>query len=58
MADYIGNYTGEEIDEAIAEVATKVTDKGNHITVNGIDVYFSTVQPTGNIAEGSVGFGW
>lgn len=26
MADYIGNYTGEEIDEAIAKVATNTSD--------------------------------
>lgn len=115
MADYIGNYTGEEIDEAIAEIATKqnainaanklnadfvddtssthkfvtasekkqisdnadaignaeskihdildeldtkLPDKGDHTTINGIDVYVSATQPTGNIAEGSIGIGW
>ena len=40
------------------ELNTKLPDKGNHTTINGIDVYVSSTQPTGNIAEGSVGIGW
>lgn len=40
------------------EVDGKLPDKGDHTTINGIDVYVSSTQPTGNIAEGSVGFGW
>ena len=37
---------------------TKLPDNGNHTTINGIDFYVSTTQPTGTIAEGSVGIGW
>ena len=33
-------------------------DKGDHTTINGIDFYVSTTQPTGTIAEGSIGIGW
>lgn len=40
------------------ELATKLPNKGDHTTINGVDVYVSTTQPTGNIAEGSVGIGW
>lgn len=40
------------------ELGTKLPDKGNHTTINGIDVYVSNTQPTGNIAVGSIGFGW
>lgn len=40
------------------ELDTKLPDKGNHTTINSIDVYVSSTQPTGNIAEGSIGFGW
>lgn len=40
------------------ELDTKLPDKGNHTTINSIDVYVSATQPTGNIAEGSVGIGW
>lgn len=39
-------------------LAGKLPDKGDHTTINGIDVYVSATQPTGNIAEGSIGFGW
>lgn len=40
------------------EVDGKLDDKTTHTTINGIDVYVSTTQPTGTIAEGSIGFGW
>lgn len=40
------------------DVNSKLPDKGNYTTLNGIDVYVSATQPTGNIAEGSVGIGW
>lgn len=36
----------------------KLPDKTTHTTINGIDVYISNTQPTGNIAVGSVGIGW
>ena len=39
-------------------LAGKLPDKGDHTALNGIDVYVSSTQPTGNIAEGSVGIGW
>lgn len=37
---------------------TKLPDKGDHTTINGTDVYVSSTQPTGTIAENSIGFGW
>lgn len=37
---------------------TKLDDKTTHTTINGIDVYVSNTQPTGDIAVGSVGIGW
>lgn len=40
------------------ELNDKLPDKGNHTTINGIDVYVSATQPTGTIAENSIGFGW
>ena len=40
------------------ELNTKLPDKGTHTTINGIDFYVSSTQPTGTIAEGSVGIGW
>lgn len=39
-------------------LAGKLDDKVTHTTINGIDFYVSTTQPTGTIAEGSVGIGW
>lgn len=39
-------------------LAGKLDDKTTHTTINGIDVYVSNTQPTGTIAEGSVGIGW
>lgn len=39
-------------------LAGKLPNKGDHTTINGVDVYVSTTQPTGTIAEGSVGIGW
>lgn len=39
-------------------LAGKLDDKTTHTTINGIDFYVSSTQPTGNIAEGSIGFGW
>lgn len=40
------------------DVNGKLPDKGNHTTINGIDVYVSNTQPTGTIRENSIGFGW
>lgn len=39
-------------------LAGKLDDKTTHTTINGVDFYVSTTQPTGTIAEGSVGIGW
>ena len=39
-------------------LAGKLPDKTTHTTINGIDVYVSNTQPTGDIAVGSVGIGW
>lgn len=39
-------------------LAGKLDDKTTHTTINGIDVYVSNTQPTGDIAVDSVGFGW
>lgn len=48
----------DDIADLTDEVDGKLPDKGNHTTINGIDVYVSATQPTGNIAEGSIGIGW
>lgn len=41
------------------ELGTKLPDKGNYTEfANGQRLYVSTTQPTGDIAEGSVGIGW
>lgn len=56
-ADAIGN-AESKIYDILDELDTKLPDKGNHTTINGIDVYVSATQPTGNIAEGSIGIGW
>lgn len=56
-ANAIGN-AESKIYDILDELDTKLPDKGNHTTINGIDVYVSSTQPTGNIAEGSVGIGW
>jgi hypothetical protein len=56
-ADAIGN-AESKIYDILDELDTKLPDKGNHTTINGIDFYVSTTQPTGDIAEGSVGIGW
>jgi len=47
-----------DIADLADEVDGKLPDKGNHTTINGMDVYVSATQPTGDIAEGSVGIGW
>ena len=47
-----------DIADLADEVDGKLPDKGNHTTINGIDVYISATQPTGDIAEGSIGIGW
>lgn len=56
-ADAIAN-AESKIYDILDELDTKLPDKGNHTTINGIDVYVSATQPTGDIAEGSIGFGW
>ena len=31
---------------------------GGYFVVNGIRIYVSSTEPTGNIPDGSIGFGW
>lgn len=51
-------YINGIIEEGGGGSGGKLPDRGNHTTINGIDVYVSSTQPTGTIAEGSIGFGW
>ena len=44
--------------EIIKLQSQTLPNNGNHTTINGMDVYVSSTQPTGNIAEGSIGIGW
>ena len=48
----------DEVGGVHTALAGKLDDKTTHTTINGIDVYVSSTQPTGTIAEGSVGIGW
>lgn len=63
-ADAIGNaeskiiLLADEVGGVHTALAGKLDDKTTHTTINGIDVYVSSTQPTGTIAEGSVGIGW
>jgi hypothetical protein len=57
-ADAIGN-AESKIYDILDELDTKLPDKGNYTEfANGQRLYVSTTQPTGDIAEGSVGIGW
>lgn len=55
-------YTKAEADakfQAKADMADYVQQQaGGYITVNGIRLYISSTEPTGNIPDGSVGLGW
>lgn len=55
-------YTKAEADakfQAKADMTDYVQQQaGGYITVNGIRLYLSSTEPTGNIPEGSVGIGW
>lgn len=55
--DAIGSAESKIYDLA-EDLDTKLDDKTTHTTINGIDVYVSNTQPTGDIAVGSVGIGW
>lgn len=33
-------------------------ETGEYFVVNGIRIYVSATEPTGNIPDGSIGFGW
>lgn len=48
----------EDIADLADEVDGKLPDNGDHTVINGIPVYVSTTQPTGNIPKNSIGFGW
>lgn len=55
-------YTKAEADakfQAKADMTDYVQQQaGGYITVNGIRLYISSTEPTGNIPDGSVGLGW
>lgn len=55
-------YTKAEADakfQAKADMTDYVQQQaGGYITVNGIRLYVSSTEPTGNIPDGSVGLGW
>lgn len=55
-------YTKAEADakfQAKADMTDYVQQQaGGFITVNGIRLYISSTEPTGNIPDGSVGLGW
>lgn len=55
-------YTKAEADakfQAKADMTDYVQQQaGGYITVNGIRLYISSTEPTGNIPDGSVGIGW
>ena len=55
-------YTKAEADakfQAKADMTDYVQQQaGGYITVNGIRLYISSTEPTGNIPDGSIGLGW
>lgn len=55
-------YTKAEADakfQAKADMTDYVQQQaGGFITVNGIRLYISSTEPTGNIPDGSIGLGW
>lgn len=55
-------YTKAEADakfQAKADMTDYVQQQaGGYITVNGIRLYISSTEPTGNIPDGSIGMGW
>lgn len=55
-------YTKAEADakfQAKADMTDYVQQQaGGYITLNGIRLYISSTEPTGNIPDGSVGLGW
>lgn len=55
-------YTKAEADakfQAKADMTDYVQQQaGGYITVNGIRLYVSSTEPTGNIPDGSIGMGW
>ncbi|MBO7260937.1 MAG: hypothetical protein J6U97_05550 [Bacteroidaceae bacterium] len=56
------SYTKAEADakfQAKADMTDYIEEQtGGYIVVNGIRIYVSSTEPTGNIPEGSIGFGW
>ena len=55
-------YTKAEADakfQAKADMTDYIKEQtGGYIEVNGIRIYVSSTEPTGDIPEGSIGFGW
>lgn len=45
--------------QAKADMTNYIEEEtGGYFVVNGIRIYVSAIEPTGNIPEGSIGFGW
>lgn len=51
-----------EVETDIATIENKTIGMGvggtNYITINGIRLYVSSTEPTGDIPNGSIGIGW
>lgn len=56
------SYTKAEADakfQAKADMSDYIEEQtGGYIVVNGIRIYVSSTEPSGDIPEGSIGFGW
>lgn len=56
------SYTKSEADakfQAKADMTDYIEEQtGGYIEVNGIRIYVSSTEPTGDIPDGSIGFGW
>lgn len=51
-----------EVETDITTIENKTIGMGvggtNYITINGIRLYVSSTEPTGDIPNGSIGIGW
>lgn len=56
------SYTKAEADaklQAKADMTDYIEEKtGGYVVINGIRLYVSSTEPTGDIPDGSVGVGW
>lgn len=56
---YLSNSDAASTYQAKADMANYLEEEtGGYFVVNGIRIYVSATEPTGNIPEGSIGFGW